>query len=146
MWRVLSVSFVCAFSVACAGSLLSAKEVADYGTKRFDAPVEKVFAAASNALKSMGYQVVIENADKGLLQSDRKYIRTDGHAVSSSVVGTVYTRQYLVRVVAVEPMVEVVVTPRLFQNDIEISNERVWALEGEKHLWAQFFSELENSL
>lgn len=150
-WQFIVPASFLLFALACAGgSRIGTEEVANFGTKRFAAPADKVIAATSSALQSMGYEVAMQNPDKGLIQTNRKYIRTDVAAShtrwSSSAVGIVYTRQYMIRVVPVGDEVEVSAVPRVFQNDVEISEQAVWDMNGETALWRQLFSEIDNAL
>lgn len=142
---LLSLSLL--FGCATVGSTLSDQEVAAHGTKSFSAPREKVFAAAVAALNSMGFVVAIENPEKGLIQTDRKLIRVDAaQTAPNQAVGFTYTRQYVLRFEESGGTTVVSARPRLFENDVEISDKPVWSMQGEQQLWKQLFTDMDTAL
>ncbi|WP_143195374.1 hypothetical protein [Archangium sp. Cb G35] len=141
----LSLLFGCATFQQ--GSIISDKEVADHGTKSFNAPREKVFAAAAASLQSMGFAVAIQNPEKGLIQTDRKLIRVDAaRTAPGQAVGITYTRQYVLRFTENGGTTAVSATPRLFENDIEISDKPIWSMQGEQQLWKQLFTDMDTAM
>lgn len=140
----LSLLFGCA---TVQGSTLSDKDVADHGTTSFNAPRDRVMAAAVATLGSMGFEVAFVDLEKGLIQTDRKLIRVDA-ALSSpdQAVGLTYTRQYVLRFTENGGATEVSARPRLYENDMEISDKPVWSMQGEQQLWKQLFTDMSTVL
>ncbi|WNG47602.1 hypothetical protein F0U60_28370 [Archangium minus] len=140
----LSLLFGCA---TVQGSTLSDKEVADYGTMSFNAPRDRVMAAAVATLTSMGFVGAVVDLEKGLIQTDRKIIRVDGvQTAQDQVVSLTYSRQYVLRFTENGDTTVVSAKPRLYENDVEISDKPIWSIQGEQQLWKQLFTDMDTVL
>ena len=137
---------------ACAGSnaaVMSDQEIGSFGTKSFDAPKPKVFAAAVGALKAQGYQIASQNEEKGTILTARKIIRSVavGNAYSATAIDV--TRQYFLQLSHSGGQTVVIARPSVFQGEADLSAQRVWDLEGpvgERVLWNSLFKQISELL
>ena len=137
---------------ACAGSnaaVMSDQEIGSFGTKSFDAPKPKVFAAAIGALKAQGYQIASQNEEKGTIVTGRKIIRSVavGNAYSATAID--YTRQYFLQLNRAGGQTTVVARPSVYQGEADLSAQKVWDLEGpvgERVLWNSLFKQISELL
>jgi hypothetical protein len=148
---------------------LTPQDVEAYGTRDFATSKEELVKDVAVVLEGMGYEVVLADAEKGLVKTGRKQIgqvtstsgissnretskgkygTTSSGSSSSTSYSTSYYRQYVVKVEdSGHGKLKVRVTPKVFIGERDVSNEEVWKLEGaggEIELWASFFSELES--
>ena len=162
MKRIVFLSLLaissCATTMQSDGELMTTAHIAAHGTRTFDAPPSKVFAAAIQALQADNYEVALQNVDKGLIVTRRKRIRTEtdtsayetstGYAASSRAV--TYYRQFTITITANGPNGSVLVaTPSLFANDNDISDKPLWVLgtrDGEYALWTRLFDHVSQAL
>jgi hypothetical protein len=136
-------------SPACApsGAALTPKELDAHGVMSFKAPPEKVFKAALEALKVLGYEIAVEQPDKGLIVTKHRLVRDVAVGTSArTAVEVAYSRQYTIEIKGNAAGSRVIATPALFENADDISAKPVWDLEsagGEHELWKQLFAKIE---
>jgi hypothetical protein len=151
---IAALSFACLCLLGCA-SHLTAQEIDTYGTKKYVAPKDKLTDDIAAVLQGMGYEVVVADPEKGLVKTSRKEIgqstQTTGRAtrgrVSARSVSTSYFRQYVVNIKDNGKAAVVRVTPKVFIGERDVSNEKVWNIDGaggERELWQSFFGELDS--
>jgi hypothetical protein len=145
-----------AFALTGCASHLTTEEIAAFGTKSYPTPKERLVEDVATVLKTMGYEIVVADAKKGIVKTARKEIGTasrtstigGSRTTSGSTVSTAYYRQYLVKITeSRKGKVMVRVTPKVFMGERDVSHEAVWNIDGaggERELWANFFSELES--
>jgi hypothetical protein len=156
--RLASIAFPLLLAAGCAHSGSSAKgenehhmdaeEVSAHGSRAFKGTMDKVFQATIDALKSEGYEVVVQNPEKGLIRTNRRDVRTVAHAGYAVAVAVTYTRQYVVNLTLDAEGVRVSATPHIFANGEEMNGD-VWQIQGpqgERALWDRLFKTLEESL
>ncbi len=173
MKRVSMVGVVSVMLAACATegepppaypqpSVLDTQEIGAHGTRSFNAPLSKVFAATVAALKSLGYDIAAQVVGKGIIRTTRKLVRSQvvgsSHGMggaglysgSSSAVTVDFTRQYLVNMRESEDgQVVVVVRPKVFAGENDLSEQPIWALDGpagERQLWKALFQTINELL
>ncbi|WNG37179.1 hypothetical protein F0U61_28510 [Archangium violaceum] len=104
-------------------------------------------AAAVATLTSMGFVGAVVDLEKGLIQTDRKIIRVDGvQTAQDQVVSLTYSRQYVLRFTENGDTTVVSAKPRLYENDVEISDKPIWSIQGEQQLWKQLFTDMDTVL
>lgn len=147
--RSVPVALLALAATGC-GAMMTRTEIDQYGTHVYDAPAAKVFPAVVQALKSEGYEVPIQNPDKGTLRTDRKVIRTVAVVSGSSAAMVDYKRQYDFVIHETDGgKTQVVAIPHLFSGDTDISDQAIWALDGpqgERAIWTQMFKDIGDSL
>lgn len=107
-------------------------EIDQFGTKTFQAPAEKVFVAVVAALKAQSFPIAVENAEKGMIKTGRRLIRTVAQSTGNGSAQAVdIFRQYTVTVRAAgDNQTSVAARPSIYQGDVDISEGKIWALEG----------------
>lgn len=137
---------------ACSsGKPLTNEFISQYGTRTFTAPYEKVWKAAEGVLSMEGYEVAYADMEKGVLNTKQKLLGATGQAnpYSYQVTSAGIYRQYLIKITRNGDQCTVVLTPKVFQGNADISDKPVWMLEGEqgeKTLFEKFFREMEELL
>jgi hypothetical protein len=125
-------------------------EIQTNGTHTFSAPPEKVFQAAQSALKAEGYEIVTANEEKGLIKTNRKFVRADAVGNASSASAVEVTRQYILTITPDQKGgTKVEATPKVFQGEADLSEKSVWVIEGEvgeRALWKRLFKEIDDNL
>ncbi|MBX7097544.1 MAG: hypothetical protein K1X89_07525 [Myxococcaceae bacterium] len=142
MRRLVLLVFLCCACAGQKGALLTAEEQRDHGARVLPAPQPQVFAAASAALRSLGYPQAIEEPGLGLLKTGRKLVRS---VVQAGVGEVPVSRQYALHLRATGAGTEVVAEPFLFIGERDVSREPVWQLDGddgERALWDALFKEI----
>ncbi len=131
------------------GTALTAHEVDTHGIVVLRAPAERAFKASAEALKALGYELDVENPEKGLLVTKRRSLAglpTDGAGASERA----YFRQYTIEIKSGGGgTARVKATPAIFESETDISAKKVWDLEsptGERELWKQLFAKIEQLL
>jgi hypothetical protein len=141
---------VLAFVLAACGAAMTPAEIQTNGTHSFNAPMDKVFAAAKGALLTEGYEIATENPEKGVIKTKRKLVRADASMQGPGTATAVeVTRQYIVRLTSDGGRTQVTAEPKVFQGDADLSDGSVWALDGdqgERALWQRLFREIEDGL
>ena len=137
-------------------SLLTAATIAEHGTARFAASKEATVQAAGAALTTLGYVVATEDLAGGTLSTQRRLL---SRRMDSGRDGTwtVIEVSYEIRVAetqasppgadgAAATVVEVVATPSVFRNGVDISADAVWRLDAQIRTWQQLFDLIEGRL
>ncbi|HZO17184.1 MAG TPA: hypothetical protein VFB62_28095 [Polyangiaceae bacterium] len=143
------------FAVTGCASHMTNEEIAAYGTRTYPTKKEKLVEDVATVLKTMGYEIVVADAKKGIVKTARKEIGQAGrtsqiggkNTASGRTYTTGYHRQYIVKISETKKGMLVKVTPKVFVGERDVSAEQVWNLDGaggERELWASFFSELES--
>jgi len=145
----LAIFFVLTGTCAC-GSVVKDSStrdeaVAKYGTRTFDAPLDKVVEAAVGALKSQGYEIALASAEKGVVKTGRKIVQGlyaggqhGGQAVWAS-------RQYTLSFRMEGAACRVSASPQYFVGEQDYTAKRYWDGEGpdgEVTLWNNLFNEM----
>lgn len=132
------------------GAMLTQQEISAYGSKTVAKPLPDTFKATVGALKVMGYSIAVEDADKGLIKTERKVIRAQAVGNAHAVMATNVARQYSLKLAESEPgKTAITATPRVFVGERDVSDDKVWVLEGpegERQLWGALFKEIESQL
>ncbi len=128
------------------GATLTPGEIAESGTHTFSASGKATFEAMLNALAAEGYEVAVSDEAKGIIVTKRKLVGQRAHAQaaggSAQAVGFAYSRSYEIQLAAQGDTTQVTAKPRVFENEIDISDKPVWMLDGaagERALWKQLF-------
>jgi len=133
---------------------LTPEVVGEFGTRIFNHDKDSVFRAVKAVLISHDYLIDIENPAKGIIKTRKKDIGASGSATyginsSSSQIRSNY-RQYNVMVEELEKgKIKVVIVPKIFVGDADLSDEKVWVLKGpagEIRLWETLFKEISEML
>jgi hypothetical protein len=148
----LTASFLLALVAGCATTggggpaYMTEEEVGAYGSHSYAAPGAKVFTAVVSALKSEGYEIAVENQEKGIVRTGRKMIRAAAAGGYGYAQAVAYTRQYMIDVrTKPDGQILVVARPRVFAGEQDLSANKVWVLEGdqgERRLWNNLFQEI----
>lgn len=123
----------------------------EYGTKVFNAPKAEVFQTLKNVLESNDYQIDFENIEKGKIVTKKKVL---GASAMRTDIGTAQiTRNYRLYSVVVESIdtnkTKVVLTPKVFIGEGDVSDEKVWIIKGntgEIKLWENIFNSIQERL
>ncbi len=144
------------------GDRMSTAEVQLHGRQTFLASYEEVFEASVVALKGLGYEVVGAKAERGLITTAPKHIKSLAHTsgshselslgISSSSASSErvdFYRRYRLEVRQVDSSVRVVAQPSIHRGASDSSHEPMWDLDsplGERSLWDQLFLEIKSQL
>ncbi len=147
MKKYLLILVIGSLLMSCGGSYMTDLIISQNGTKIFDANFSDTWNAAKGVLETQGYAIAFENKEKGVLNTKQKLIK----AVSNtSYEASGIFRQYLVKITPIsEKQTKVVLTPRIFNGNNDISAGKIWAMEGpngEIALWKKFFKDMQNLL
>jgi hypothetical protein len=125
------------------GVTMTRDEVLHFGTRRYKSQPASVYKAAVGALRVLGYDIINESPEKGVIVTGRKLVRIQPNIWFGGA--TTHTRQFVVRLFTDPDTNEVVVTalPKVFENDVDISERPVWDLRGERQIWAQLFQQMD---
>jgi hypothetical protein len=125
------------------GVTLTRDEVMRFGTHRYRAQPATVFRAAVGALRVLGYDIVSEAPTEGLILTGRKLVRVQANVWLGGA--TTYTRQFVVRLFNDAETHDVVVSalPKVFENEVDISERPVWDLRGERQIWASLYRQMD---
>ncbi len=123
----------------------------EYGTKVFNAPKAEVFQTLKSVLESNDYQIDFENIEKGKIVTKKKVL---GASAMRTDIGTAQiTRNYRLYLVVVESIdtnkTKVVLTPKVFIGEGDVSDEKVWIIKGntgEIKLWENIFNSIQERL
>ena len=129
-------------SFAQFGKKLTPEIITEFGTKEFSESKKKLFPIIKGVLETQGYEISIENLEKGIMKTKRKII-----GVQDTGSGTF--RAYVVNIEETGNTAKVVFTPKIFIGDADISEKKVWALKGvagEEQLWKNLFKDIEDAL
>jgi len=146
MKRLFALVMLVFVLVGC-GAAMTPAEIKANGTHTYDAPPEKVFEAATAALKAQGYEIAVAKPEKGLIKTNRKLVRADAVG-NQSAVGI--QRQYILTITSDgtgKTTVEAI--PKVFQGEADLSDGSVWVLDGdagERKLWSSLFTEINDNL
>lgn len=148
---------VLALVIGCRGPklrALGAEEQRAHGTAVFQAPREKVLAACAAALRTMGYRLVSERTEGGVIVTERERARTGAWWDGERRYGRSYTLQ-----VTETPGqgVEVIATPLLFEvtraraglgflKPREVPATTAWTLVEEQAEWKRLFENVRRLL
>ncbi|MEZ4227246.1 MAG: hypothetical protein R3B13_40275 [Polyangiaceae bacterium] len=131
---------------AAQGAVLTPAEISESGTRRFSAQRNATFDAMLKAIAAEGYAVAVSDKARGVIITECKLVgdRAVAHAAGGSAygVGFKYYRSYEIAIDGDGNRTKVTAVPKLFENDIEISDKAVWALDGaagERALWSHLF-------
>ena len=124
--------------------------VRDEGRMVFTGTPEKVFQAVQEALDSANIGVAVAKPETGLIVSKRFVLAayaTAGRYVATANEDTI---QYDISVKGTsDSEVEVVVAPRGYHNNMEVTDREVWQLDGpqgQRERWARLFAEIKKML
>ncbi len=121
--------------------------VIQHGTKVFNANYEKLMNSISSVLETEGYDIANVNMDKGTIKSKQKMVGATGNGAGYAV--GLY-RQYTVKVTKIsEDNYKVILQPRVFQGNLDISDRKVWVIDGEAGeiaLWQSLFKKIKENL
>jgi hypothetical protein len=112
-------------------------------------PPEKVFQAVKDALDSENIGVSVAKPETGLIVSKRFVLAayaTGNRYIASANEDTI---QYDITVKGAGSDVEVVVAPRGFHNNIEVTDREVWQLDGpqgQRSRWQRLFAQIKKML
>ncbi|MCY0985697.1 hypothetical protein OV203_01045 [Nannocystis sp. ILAH1] len=141
------------FLTGCAGSrasVITPEEVQTHGTYTFTAPPAEVFAATLGALKTLGYPIAVTNEEKGIIKTERKFIRAMAVGGNYSAQAIDFTRQYYLRLESSDgASTSVTADPKVYMGERDVSGDKVWVLEGpegERELWKRLFTEIQSNL
>ena len=92
------------------------------------------------------FGIGIEKPEKGEIKTKRKILSAYGDAHSAAF----YYKQYVIKIEEKEPgKTTVVMTPRLFHQETDISDKACWVIKGkagEIKLWESLFKEIQEQL
>ncbi len=128
---------------------MTAAEIGSNGSHRFDANMAETFAATAGALQVLGYEIAFTNEEKGKIKTSRKFVRAHAQGGAYSAQAVEVSRQYYIDLKADGGGTVVTATPKIFIGERDVSDDRVWVLEGEsgeRTLWKQLFSEIQSNL
>ena len=132
------------------GAALTPKEIDAHGIIVLRSSPEKAFKASAEALKALGYELGVEEPEKGLLVTKRRSIAGIAADTAGAASERSYFRQYTIEIKSGGGgTTRVKVTPALFESADDISAKKVWDLEspvGERELWKQLFAKIEQLL
>jgi hypothetical protein len=140
----LAGAVVGAFVGCTPGPVITPEEVKSHGTIVLRTTGEKAFKASLEALKQLGYEIAIEDLTKALIVTKRKNLPD-----LSAANGALYTKQYTIEVRDTGGATRVTATPAIFRNDVDVSEKKVWELDGpigERELWRQLLAKIEQLL
>ena len=129
---------------------LTPEVINEFGTKTINVSRDSVFNAVKAVLISHDYVIDIENVKKGIIKTRKKDIGATGNESyglnsSTAQITTTY-RQYNATIEEVEKgKTKVVLIPRIYVGDADVSEEKVWVLKGpagEYKLWEALFKEI----
>jgi hypothetical protein len=124
---------------------LSPSEIQKNGVLILRAPPARAFKASLEALKGLGYEIAVEDPDKGLIVTKRK-----GLLELSAKDNANYGRQYTIEIKGAGGGSRVTATPAIFDNDTDVSQtKKLFDIEGplgERELWKQLFAKIEQLL
>jgi hypothetical protein len=144
MAAVVSLVTGCAHMVA-----MTPEVVQQDGRMVFSGAKEKVFQAVQEALDSESIGVAVAKPETGLIVSKRFVLAayaTGGRYVATANEDTI---QYDITVKPTGEEVEVVVAPRGFHNNMEVTEREVWQLDGpqgQRVRWQRLFSQIKKML
>ncbi|HAQ64921.1 MAG TPA: hypothetical protein DCR43_03565 [Bacteroidales bacterium] len=139
------------FTACSAGKMLTTEYITQHGTRTYEASNDQIWKAVEGVLSMQGYEIAFADQEKGIINTKQKILGAVGSAnpYSYQVVSTGIYRQYLIRITHEGSHCTVVLKPRVFQGNADISDQAVWRLdgpEGEQALFEKFFKELEGLL
>ena len=128
------------------GAHMKPEIIEKYGTKVFDAPKDSVYKAVKAIMIEQDFGIGIEKPEKGEIKTKRKILSAYGDAHSAAF----YYKQYVIKIEEKEPgKTTVVMTPRLFHQETDISDKACWVIKGkagEIKLWESLFKEIQEQL
>jgi len=134
----------------CAHMVAMTPEVVQQdGRMTFQVAPEKVFKAVQDALDAENIGVSVAKPDSGLIVSKRFVLAayaTGGRYIATANEDTI---QYDITVKAAGADVEVVVAPRGFHNNMEVTEREVWQLDGaqgQRARWQRLFAQIKRML
>ena len=143
-WLWLAALVGCAHLVPMTPEL-----VRDEGRMVFTGTPEKVFQAVQEALDSENIGVAVAKPDTGLIVSKRFVLAayaTGGRYVATANEDTI---QYDITIKGAGAETEVVVAPRGFHNNMEVTDREVWQLDGpqgQRARWQRLFDGVKKML
>jgi hypothetical protein len=143
-----AVAAIAIAAAACAAAVgLPPKEIEAHGVVVLRAPAEKVYKASAEALKALGYELEVEQPEKGLIVTKRRSIAMDGPGGATEHA---YFRTYKIEIRSGGGgTARVKATPAMFEDEKNVSDKRAWDLDGplgEHELWKQLFAKIEQLL
>jgi hypothetical protein len=129
---------------------LTPELIHDDGRVVLAAPPEKVFQAAQEALAALNIGVAVAKPDQGLIVSKRFTLSTSAVAsgYSASLVEDTLQYELLVKGIA-DGKTELIASPKAFRNAREMTDEKVWILDGQygqRPRWQRLFGEVRRML
>jgi hypothetical protein len=128
------------------GSHLTKENIEEFGTKTFSASQESVYNAVRATFIDHDYDIGVENKEKGEIRTRRKVQSAHGNSHQAAF----YYRQYIATITEKEPgKTTVVLTPKYFNQETDISDKRCWVLKGkmgELKLWESMFQGIQEQL
>lgn len=151
MKKYLLFLFIGGLLTSCVmGKLMTEEIISQNGTQTFENNFDEVWDAVKGVLLTEGYELAYEKKEKGIINTGQKLIRATAQGNSYSAQSTGIYRQYLVRIIKeAENQTKVVLTPKIYQGNNDISGKKIWVLEGkngEVFLWEKFFKKVEELL
>ncbi len=137
---------------ACSpGKMLTTGFIAQYGTRTYEASYERIWKAVEGVLSIEGYEIAFADQEKGIVNTKQKLLGAVGAAnpYSYQVTSTGIYRQYLIKITQDGNRCTIVLKPRVYRGNTDLSDKAVWRLdgpEGEQALFEKFFSDLEEIL
>ena len=146
-WLLLAFTlFFCTGCYLFIGERMTTEEVQKFGTHVVSAPKEKVYKAVTGTLQSLGFNIAVEDQDKGIIKTDRKLIRAGSNG--DNAVG--YYRRYDLKITELpDGKFQIVANPKIYAGDNDLSNESDWVLDGpqgERVLWKSLFKDIDELL
>jgi hypothetical protein len=119
------------------------------GRMTFSSTPEKVFKAVQEALESENIGVAVAKPESGLIVSKRFVLAsyaTGGRYIATANEDTI---QYDITVKPAGADIEVMVAPRGFHNNMEVTEREVWQLDGDQGQrvrWQRLFAQIKKML
>ncbi|MDD2965747.1 MAG: hypothetical protein PHU33_17530 [Bacteroidales bacterium] len=132
------------------GKLMTDEIISQNGTHTFENNYDQVWDAVKGALVTQGYELAYENKEKGIINTAQKMLGAVAQGNPYGAQSTGIYRQYLVKIYKESAnRSKVVVTPKIYQGNVDISDRKVWDIEGkngEVELWNKLFKAVEEIL
>jgi hypothetical protein len=146
--NVRRIAFAALLVAGCAHyqtTAMGPELIEQHGTRVYHQSPARVWKAAELALKTTGYEIAVEDTERGIITTTPKLIRVvargDGYRAATSGLST----QYVLDIATVGNDVRVRATPRAYANGVERPSDS-WNVEWVKASWDTLFRNLETYL
>jgi hypothetical protein len=115
------------------------------GTRVYSAERPRVWKAVELALKTIGYEIAVEDDERGIITTAPKLIRVVARSDGYSAAASGLSQQYVLQIEPVANGVRVRAIPRAYANGVERPAD-TWNVEWIKSSWDTLFRNIDTYL